>query len=103
MFEGIDKRLEKEMNVLVSKDKIVQGYLREFYVKYNKQPLYQDIVGLLKKYTSPKPRIYANKNRKYSVWIGGSIICSLSAFEDKWITVDEYNENGSSIVHRKYL
>lgn len=38
---------------------------------------------------------------KYNVWIGGSILSSLSTFEEMWITKDEYDENGSSIVHRK--
>jgi actin len=39
--------------------------------------------------------------RKYSVWIGGSILASLSTFEDMWITSEEYNESGPTIVHRK--
>ena len=39
--------------------------------------------------------------RKYSVWIGGSILASLSTFHDKWITKEEYGEFGSSIAHRK--
>jgi len=39
--------------------------------------------------------------RKYSVWIGGSILCSLSTFAEMWITQEEYNETGASIVHQK--
>ncbi|KAJ3678164.1 hypothetical protein LUZ60_001967 [Juncus effusus] len=39
--------------------------------------------------------------RKYSVWIGGSILACLSTFQPKWISKAEYQEYGSSIVHRK--
>merc|ERR1712157_181294 len=33
----------------------------------------------------------APAERKYSVWIGGSILASLSTFEDMWVTKDEYD------------
>jgi len=46
-------------------------------------------------------KIIAPPERKYSVWIGGSILSSLSTFEDMWITKAEYDEAGPSIVHRK--
>jgi len=46
-------------------------------------------------------KIVAPPERKYSVWIGGSILASLSTFEDMWITKAEYDESGPSIVHRK--
>jgi len=39
--------------------------------------------------------------RKYSVWIGGSILASLSTFQPMWISKAEYDESGPSIVHRK--
>ena len=40
-------------------------------------------------------------NGKPSVWIGGSILASLSTFQQMWITKEEYDEAGPSIVHRK--
>merc|ERR1711972_235270 len=46
-------------------------------------------------------KIVAPPERKYSVWIGGSILASLSTFEDMWITKAEYDESGPAIVHRK--
>merc|ERR1712202_114186 len=46
-------------------------------------------------------KIIAPPERKYSVWIGGSILSSLSTFEEMWITKDEFEESGPSIVHRK--
>ena len=48
-----------------------------------------------------KVKVIAPPERKYSVWIGGSILASLSTFQNMWITKDEYDESGPSIVHRK--
>jgi len=45
--------------------------------------------------------VIAPPERKYSVWIGGSILASLSTFEEMWVTKQEYDESGPSIVHRK--
>merc|ERR1712157_463354 len=36
-----------------------------------------------------KIKIVAPPERKYSVWIGGSILSSLSTFQEMWITKDE--------------
>jgi len=46
-------------------------------------------------------KIIAAAERKYSVWIGGSILSSLSSFDEMWISKDEYDEAGPAIVHRK--
>ena len=46
-------------------------------------------------------QIIAPPERKYSVWIGGSILASLSTFQQMWISKQEYDEAGPSIVHRK--
>merc|ERR1712097_219483 len=46
-------------------------------------------------------KITAPPERKYSVWIGGSILASLSTFQQMWISKQEYDECGPSIVHRK--
>ncbi|EUB56078.1 Actin-2 [Echinococcus granulosus] len=51
--------------------------------------------------TTVKIRIAAPPERKYSVWIGGSILASLSTFQQMWISKVEYEEIGPSIVHRK--
>jgi len=48
-----------------------------------------------------KIKVIAPPERKYSVWIGGSILASLSTFQQMWITKAEYDESGPSIVHRK--
>jgi actin-related protein len=64
------------------------------------------LFGLPKEITALAPstikiKIIAPPERKYSVWIGGSILSSLSTFQQMWITKQEYDECGPSIVHRK--
>ena len=48
-------------------------------------------------------KIISLNNRKYSVWIGGSILSCLPSFDNMWITNQDYKEYGSSIVHRKCI
>ena len=48
-----------------------------------------------------KIKCIAPPERKYSVWKGGSILPTLSTFQNMWISKQEYDESGSSIVHRK--
>merc|ERR1712039_1043024 len=43
-------------------------------------------------------KVVAPPERKYSVWIGGSILASLSTFQQMWISKEEYDESGPSIV-----
>ena len=50
-----------------------------------------------------KIKVVAPPERKYSVWIGGSILSSLSTFQQMWISKGEYDESGPTIVHRKCL
>ena len=48
-----------------------------------------------------KIKIITPPERKYSVWIGGSILASLATFQQMWISKEEYDESGPSVVHRK--
>ncbi|PPQ86756.1 hypothetical protein CVT25_012401, partial [Psilocybe cyanescens] len=50
--------------------------------------------------TSIKVKIIAPPERKYFVWIGGSILASLATFQSMWVSKQEYDESGPSIVHR---
>ncbi|KAI0955197.1 Actin-2, variant 4 [Taiwanofungus camphoratus] len=50
---------------------------------------------------SMKVKIVAPPERKYSVWIGGSILASLSTFQNMWCSKQEYDESGPAIIHRK--
>lgn len=50
-----------------------------------------------------KPKIMNShvKNRKYDVWIGGSVLSLVSTFEQMWVDKNEYDESGPGIVNRK--
>ncbi|KAJ7120726.1 actin 1 [Mycena crocata] len=47
-----------------------------------------------------KLRVVAPPERKYSVWIGGSILASQSTFQNRWCTKQDYDESGPWIIHR---
>jgi len=51
--------------------------------------------------SNTRVKVSAPNERKYTGWIGGSIIASLSTFQVMWITKSEYDEHGAAIVHRK--
>ncbi|NXN39256.1 ACL7A protein, partial [Rhinoptilus africanus] len=45
--------------------------------------------------------IAASPQRKYSVWIGGSILASLHSFQDLWVYSSEYEEHGPYCIFNK--
>lgn len=54
------------------------------------------------KETRMKIKIYAPPERKYSTWIGGSILAGLSTFRKMWVSAQEYAED-PDIMHRKCM
>jgi len=50
-----------------------------------------------------KIKLVAPPERKYSVWIGGSILASLTSFQNMWLTKQEYLEMGPSVIHKKCI
>jgi actin-related protein len=45
--------------------------------------------------------ISAIEARKYGSWIGGSVLSSLSTFQQLWVSRAEYDEYGPTVVHTK--
>ncbi|CAN6446189.1 unnamed protein product [Victoria cruziana] len=39
--------------------------------------------------------------RRFSVWIGGSILASLGSFQQMWFSKAEYEEHGTAYIQRK--
>ena len=39
--------------------------------------------------------------RRHSAWLGGSILASLGSFHQMWISKQEYEEHGASIIHAR--
>lgn len=46
-------------------------------------------------------KVISVSERKHSAWLGGSIFSSI--LKSQWITKDEYNEKGSSVVLKNYF
>ena len=70
---------------------------------YNGLPerLSKEIKALAPESMKEEVKVVASPERKFAVWIGGSILSSISTFESMWITKTEYEESGVTIVHRK--
>ncbi|KAH8321958.1 hypothetical protein KR067_013595 [Drosophila pandora] len=51
--------------------------------------------------SSIRIKITASPERRFSVWTGGSVLASLTSFQNMWIDNREYEEVGPTIVHRK--
>jgi actin-related protein 4 len=59
---------------------------------------------LMQSFPSPRVRISAPGNtaeRRFGSWIGGSILASLGAFHQMWISKKEYEEHGANIVEKR--
>ena len=63
--------------------------------------LTKEIKALVPESMKEEVKVIAFPERKYAAWIGGSIISSISNFESCWMTKDEYEEYGETIVRRK--
>ncbi|KAJ3330577.1 Actin-2, partial [Gonapodya sp. JEL0774] len=47
-----------------------------------------------------KIKIFAPPERKFSTWIGGSILASLNTFKKMWVSAEEYQED-PEVIHKK--
>ena len=72
LFAGVTERLQKKMNELTTQNMKV-------------------------KLIAPLSSI----ERRFSSWIGGSILASLGSFQQMWMSKQEYDEHGSFLVERK--
>jgi actin beta/gamma 1 len=50
-----------------------------------------------------KTRCITVSDKLYAQWLGGSIVSTLSIFQPMWITREEYDECGPSVIHRKSI
>jgi actin beta/gamma 1 len=87
MFPGIADRMDKELRAFAPANMEVIPHSVALFSVILKRSLSQ-------------VRVVAPPERKYSVWIGGSILASLNTFQDLWCTKQEYDESGPAIVHR---
>ncbi|KAL8893116.1 MAG: hypothetical protein Q9215_000121 [Flavoplaca cf. flavocitrina] len=45
-------------------------------------------------------KIFAPPERKYSTWIGGSILAGLSTFRKMWVSIDDWHED-PEVIHKR--
>jgi len=93
MKTDIDIRKELYRNIVLSGGTTMYPGIQERMTK--------ELVALAP--PSMKINVIAPPERKYSVWLGGSIMTSLANFQNMWITGMEYQDYGPSIVHRKCI
>lgn len=89
----MDIRKDLYSNIILSGGSTMFEFLPERLTK--------EIQKLAPSTMSLKIKTLAMPERKYSVWIGASILSSLSHFQIMWITKSEYDDAGPQIVHRK--
>ncbi|KAL8674521.1 MAG: hypothetical protein Q9168_001113 [Polycauliona sp. 1 TL-2023] len=46
-------------------------------------------------------KIFAPPERKYSTWIGGSILAGLSTFRKMWVSIDDWHED-PEVIHKRF-
>jgi actin-related protein len=61
--------------------------------------LYKEVKALAPQ--TMKVKVIAGPDRKYAVWRGGSTLSTLSTFAGMWVTKNDYEEFGETVVHRK--
>ncbi len=47
-------------------------------------------------------KVIALPERKFAAWVGGSILASLSMIQYMWVTKQNYDEYGPSIIFRMW-
>lgn len=63
--------------------------------------MYKEIINLAP--PTVKVKVVAPPERMFSVWVGASILSSLSSFQSHWLTKAEYEEAGPGIVHKRCM
>jgi len=63
--------------------------------------MYKEIINLAP--PTVKVKVVAPPERMFSVWVGASILSSLSSFQSHWLTKQEYEESGPGIVHKRCM
>ena len=118
--EYLFKPLEMNGKELPSMQELTFNSIQECDVDVRRD-LYQNIIlsggttmyegigeRLLKEIESRAPKsinvkVIASPDRRFAVWRGGSTLTSLSTFASMWVTKEDYDEHGATIVHRKCI
>lgn len=61
--------------------------------------MHKEVIALAP--STMKINVFDPPERKFSAWMGGSILASLTNFHPMFITKQNYAEEGATIVHKK--
>jgi len=103
MFPGFAQRLKNEFDNVSRLKGIPQSQvLSKLKAETNSliHGMPEDVFGQVNYYSRPESKVIPLSG-KDEVWNGGSILASLSTFEDQCITKEEYQECGPSVIHRR--
>ena len=92
---GMDSRKNLVSNiVLAGGSTVFRGFEKrlEFELK---------ATGMFNQGMSKFVKVKAPLDRCNSIWIGGATLASMSTFEERWITGQDYDEMGAEILKRK--
>lgn len=64
-----------------------------------KERIRKEVIGLAP--VGTRPVVNDPPEREFSVWVGGSILASLSSFQRMCINKKDYEEQGTRLVHIK--
>ena len=99
LFQKTVKSIDSDLREIMLANIIFNGGTT--LIKGFKNRVTQEIEEAGKDYEYKK-KIHTYPEAQFMAWIGGSILSSLSNFENLWITKAEYKEEGkSTIVHKK--
>ncbi|KAJ7472742.1 actin 1 [Mycena latifolia] len=109
MESGLPGVHEMTFNSIQKCDMHIRPFLYENVVLSGGSTLFPGMLDRMQKelsalaLPSAKVKIYAPPERKYSAWIGGSMLTALSTFQNSWCLRQEYDESGPAVIHRKCL
>ena len=99
LFQKTVKSIDSDLREIMLANIIFNGGTT--LIKGFKNRVTQEIEEAGKDYFYKK-KIHTYPEAQFMAWIGGSILSSLSNFENLWITKAEYKEEGkATIVHKK--
>ena len=99
LFKKTVKSIDTDLREIMLANIIFNGGTT--LIKGFKSRVNQEIEEVGKDYEFKK-KIHTYPEAQFMAWIGGSILSSLSNFENLWITKAEYKEEGkATIVHKK--
>lgn len=91
----INIRKEMAMNIIIFGGNSLIENFAEVLKKQVEKRLGKQYQGIVK--------ISGNKDRKYAVWTGSSVVCSNNNFQYVWVSKNDYEDFGISAFQRNFI